>query len=184
MEPSVADGIHSVNFSNITSPISGSRIQLIQVKDLFGIALPGGFSLQPDAMFKSLSASSDVGTPQVTSEDTERLESRLESRRESRLAAKALVILDGGENGKAGLAKIFGHKTVSGEINKQVNRWLRPITCTISLLMQGSNHVPRGCVVEFAQALETFYWPDYKTGSHLYCRIGCPQGLNTARVIP
>jgi ATP-dependent DNA helicase RecG len=41
------------------------------------------------------------------------------------LAAKALVILQGGENGKAGLAKIFGHKTVSGELHKQVKRLLQ-----------------------------------------------------------
>ena len=51
-----------------------------------------------------------------------RPESRLESRLESALAAKILLILQNGEQGKAGLASALGHKTVSGELHKQVKR--------------------------------------------------------------
>ncbi len=51
-----------------------------------------------------------------------RQESRLESRLESALAAKIVLILKNGEQGKAGLATELGHQTVSGELNKQVKR--------------------------------------------------------------
>jgi len=50
------------------------------------------------------------------------LESRLESRLESLLAAKILIILKYGKQGKSGLAFKLGHKTVSGELHKQVRR--------------------------------------------------------------
>ena len=43
-------------------------------------------------------------------------------RLESLLAAKILIILKDGEQGKAGLAFELGHKTVSGELHKQVRR--------------------------------------------------------------
>lgn len=51
-------------------------------------------------------------------------ESRLESRLESALAAKVMILLGNGESGKATLAKLLGHKSVSGELNKQVQRLL------------------------------------------------------------
>jgi ATP-dependent DNA helicase RecG len=51
-----------------------------------------------------------------------RLGSRLESRLESAMAVKIVLILKNGEQGKAGLATELGHKTVSGELNKQVKR--------------------------------------------------------------
>jgi len=47
---------------------------------------------------------------------------RLESRLESPLAAKILVILETSPLGNAALAEKLGHKTVSGELNKQVRR--------------------------------------------------------------
>ena len=56
-----------------------------------------------------------------------RLESRLESRRvtlESSLAAKVLLKLHEQEAGKSALAQHLGHKTVSGELHKQVKRLL------------------------------------------------------------
>ncbi len=53
-----------------------------------------------------------------------RLGSRLESRLESTLAAKVFVFLAECEEGKAGLAEKLGHKTVSGELHKQIRRLL------------------------------------------------------------
>jgi len=53
-------------------------------------------------------------------DDQERLESRLESN----LAAKVMIRLHGLEEGKAGLSSSLGHKTVSGELNKQIKRLL------------------------------------------------------------
>jgi len=50
------------------------------------------------------------------------LESRLESQLASRLAVKILLLLESGEQGKAGLSAGLGHKMVSGELNKQVKR--------------------------------------------------------------
>jgi len=53
-----------------------------------------------------------------------RLESQLESRLESRLAAKVLLFLEKEAYGRADLAKKLGHKTVSGELHKQIKRLL------------------------------------------------------------
>ncbi len=47
---------------------------------------------------------------------------RLESRLESPLAVKLLIILKEGELGKSAMASELGHKTVSGELHKQVKR--------------------------------------------------------------
>ena len=49
-------------------------------------------------------------------------ESRLESRLGSALAARILLLLARQQMGKATLAAALGHKTVSGELNKQVRR--------------------------------------------------------------
>ena len=54
-------------------------------------------------------------------------ESRLESRLESKLAAKVVLALWKEEQGKAGLAQILGHKSVSGELNKQIKRLLNMV---------------------------------------------------------
>lgn len=48
--------------------------------------------------------------------------SRLESRLESKLAAKVILLLKEQESGKAKLARTLGHKTVSGELHKQIRR--------------------------------------------------------------
>jgi ATP-dependent DNA helicase RecG len=51
-------------------------------------------------------------------------ESRLESRLESTLAASVILLLNQAEAGKAQLAQLLGHKTVSGELHKQIKRLL------------------------------------------------------------
>ena len=60
----------------------------------------------------------------VTGEVELQPESRLESRLESQLAAKVLILLMKNDSGKAELASGLGHKTVSGELHKQIKRLL------------------------------------------------------------
>ncbi|MDF7807915.1 hypothetical protein P4E94_10740 [Pontiellaceae bacterium B12219] len=55
-------------------------------------------------------------------QDTSRLESRLELRLESKLAIRIVLLLQKESLGKAAMAKALGHKTVSGELHKQVKR--------------------------------------------------------------
>ncbi len=50
------------------------------------------------------------------------LESRLESRLESPLAARIVLAIQQNPLGKAAIAPILGHKTVSGELHKQIKR--------------------------------------------------------------
>ena len=54
----------------------------------------------------------------------QRLESRLEMRLESPLAAKVVLKLSQESIGKTGLAAHLGHKSVSGELHKQIKRLL------------------------------------------------------------
>jgi hypothetical protein len=71
-------------------------------------------------------------TPEEQVIPPERLESRpesrpelqLESRLESQLAAKVLLRLQVGAAGKSALAEHLGHRTVSGELKKQIKRLL------------------------------------------------------------
>ena len=53
-----------------------------------------------------------------------RLESQLESRLESNLAATVLALLQAQESGKAALSQALGHRSVSGELHKQIRRLL------------------------------------------------------------
>ena len=55
---------------------------------------------------------------------TVEVESRLKSRLKSQLAAKVLILLTKGEASKAELALGLDHKTVSGELHKQVRNLL------------------------------------------------------------
>lgn len=50
---------------------------------------------------------------------------RLESRLESKLAAKVFLLLHAQEAGKAGLAQGLGHRSVSGELHKQISRLMQ-----------------------------------------------------------
>lgn len=59
---------------------------------------------------------------QVTKQVGGRLESRLESRLGSALAAKVVLAIREHPLGKASIAPILGHKTVSGELHKQIKR--------------------------------------------------------------
>lgn len=63
-------------------------------------------------------------TGSITGEIESQLESRLESRLESQLAAKVMILLLKNDVGKAELASGLGHKTISGELNKQIKRLL------------------------------------------------------------
>ncbi|SDB07996.1 protein of unknown function [Desulfonatronum thiosulfatophilum] len=99
------------------------------------IRLDGGFFVltirrkMPEPGAKSRLGRDQV-TPQVTGQVTDpvgsqlesRLKSRLESRLESALAAKVVLAIREEPLGKASLAPILGHKTVSGELHKQIKR--------------------------------------------------------------
>ncbi|MBF0264495.1 MAG: putative DNA binding domain-containing protein [Gammaproteobacteria bacterium] len=71
----------------------------------------------------SNTGASNTGAESVTQSDLQ-LESRLESRLESKLAARVIVVLQQGELGKSELAESLRHKSVSGELNKQVKELL------------------------------------------------------------
>ena len=60
----------------------------------------------------------------VVPESESRPESRPESRLESPLAEKVIVLLGQREAGKMEISKSLGHKTVSGELKKQIKRLL------------------------------------------------------------
>ena len=63
-------------------------------------------------------------TVPITAEVESRLKSRLKLRLKSQLAAKVLILLTKGEASKAELALGLDHKTVSGELHKQVRNLL------------------------------------------------------------
>ena len=65
----------------------------------------------------------DIGNDNPSIEKSQ-LESRLESRLESKLAVRILLVLQSGEANKAQIAQHLGHKTISGELNKQVKQLL------------------------------------------------------------
>lgn len=68
----------------------------------------------------------EVTDAQITLKvDAEQSKQRLESRLESSLAARIVLLLEDEDAGKARLASLLGHKTVSGELHKQVRRLLR-----------------------------------------------------------
>ena len=56
--------------------------------------------------------------------DEQAVDLRLESRLESALAAKVMLLLQSGPLSKSELVRLLGHKTVSGELNKQVKALL------------------------------------------------------------
>ncbi|MEW6185123.1 MAG: ATP-binding protein [Thermodesulfobacteriota bacterium] len=72
---------------------------------------------KPDIAFKTVGGI----TPQVFRPES-RPESQLESRLGSTLAARIFLILKNRDQGKAAMASELGHKTVSGELNKQIKR--------------------------------------------------------------
>ncbi len=88
-----------------------------------GIRIDGGFFVLTIQRRKSEpGAQSKPGKDQETGQVTSRLESRLELRLESALAAKVVLAIRKQPLGKAAIAPILGHKTVSGELHKQIKR--------------------------------------------------------------
>ncbi len=74
-------------------------------------------------------AATAAATPAVQEHPAQRLESRLESK----LAAKVLLLLHAQESGKASLAQSLGHRSVSGELHKQIGRLLAQGLVTMTL---------------------------------------------------
>jgi len=77
-------------------------------------------TIKPDLRPESRPGSRPESRPGSRPES--RPESRLESRLESNLAARVIMHLSAHEEGKAGLAKMLGHKTVSGELKLQLKK--------------------------------------------------------------
>ena len=71
---------------------------------------------------KTATRATQLKQEQVTKQVGGRLESRLESRLGSALAAKVVLAIRENPLGKASIAPILGHKTVSGELHKQIKR--------------------------------------------------------------
>jgi len=65
--------------------------------------------------------------------DTKLLASRLESRLESALAARVILRLESGNAGKTALAEHLGHKSVSGELHKQIKRLLENVLIEMTI---------------------------------------------------
>ncbi len=87
---------------------------------------PHGFELilpLPEATLAPVTAQ-DAAQADSSSPHKSRLESRLELRLESKLAARVIDFLKSDPKGKMELAGMLGHKTVSGELHKQINRLL------------------------------------------------------------
>jgi len=81
-----------------------------------------GMRIRFTLLFSTAIPTQQIDENTVLSE--ERLESRLELRLESLLAAKVLLYLNIKDAGKSELASYLGHKSVSGELHKQIKRLL------------------------------------------------------------
>lgn len=78
--------------------------------------------------------------PASEANETQRLESRLESA----LAAKVMLKIQQQEIGKSALAQYLGHKTVSGELHKQIKRLLE-----LSLIEMTLPDKPNSCLLKY-----------------------------------
>ena len=83
----------------------------------------------------------------------QRLESQLESRLESKLAAKVLALLQVQESGKAVLSQALGHRSVSGELHKQVRRLLDLVLIAMTLPDKPQSRLQRYRLTAQGQAL-------------------------------
>lgn len=84
---------------------------------------------------------------------TSRLESRLKSRLESKLAAKVLLLLHAQECGKAALAQALGHRSVSGELHKQIRHLLEQGHIAMTLPDKPTSRLQRYRLTTQGQAL-------------------------------
>ena len=94
-----------------------------------------------------------AATPTVTPAVVPPSESRLESRLESKLAAKVVLLLREQESGKAGLAQGLGHRSVSGELHKQIGRLLEQGLITMTLPEKPQSRLQRYRLTPQGQAL-------------------------------
>jgi ATP-dependent DNA helicase RecG len=127
------DRIRKGNVSRRRNPLIAELMRRIQMVETWGRGMRLILAEEPTVQFEevaqlfiasfnrpSFAETNGAGVDRTT--QVARPESRLESRLESSLAAKVLLILRNNEQGKAGMASILGHKTVSGELHKQIKR--------------------------------------------------------------
>lgn len=113
--------------------------------------------LEPIPVLRSGSAQDihgSINEPIVLQHDS-RLESRLESRLKSTLAAKVLLKLNQQDTGKSALAQYLGHKTVSGELHKQIKRLLALELIEMTLPDKPSSRLQKYRLTENGRSLLT-----------------------------
>ena len=109
------------------NPLIADLLRRVHLVEAWGRGMPLILEKAPQTEFEDAAGmfiSRFVRKEQSESGPESGPESRLESRLESPLAAKVLLLLNEEERGKAFLAQQLGHKTVSGELHKQVRRML------------------------------------------------------------
>ena len=127
------DQIRRGNVSRRRNPLIAELLRRIQMVETWGRGMRLILAEEPTVQFREVAQLFIAAFNRPSFAETEREgvdrtpqvarpESRLESRLESPLAAKILLILTNNEQGKAGMASELGHKTVSGELHKQIKR--------------------------------------------------------------
>ncbi|SDI82122.1 ATP-dependent DNA helicase RecG [Pseudomonas flavescens] len=91
----------------------------------------------------ALAAPVSVTPSQADSLTRSQQESRLESRLESKLAARVVMLLRHQPLGKAALAEQLGHKSVSGELHKQIKRLLELAVIEMTLPDKPNSHLQK-----------------------------------------
>jgi ATP-dependent DNA helicase RecG len=120
------------NVSKRRNPLIADLFRRIQMVEAWGRGMPLILENEPEANFRviakifiaSFARPSFVEEPGIADvpSGTAETQVRLESRLESPLAAKVFLILQNSEQGKAHMASELGHRTVSGELHKQIRR--------------------------------------------------------------
>ena len=121
-----------------------------------GVRLSIALAQQPPLSTSAPAVSPDAAstaTLAVTTQQESRLESQPESRPESKLAAKVFLQLREQELGKAALARGLSHRSVSGELHKQISRLLEQDLIAMTLPDKPNSRLQRYRLTSQGQAL-------------------------------
>ncbi len=119
-------------FADYRNPNIAESMKVMNLVQRFGVGiqmarreLSGNGNPPPEFIIDTHSVICKIyALPLQEPNETGQAESRLESRLESKLAVSVLIKLYEESAGKSALAKHLGHKTVSGELNKQIRSLL------------------------------------------------------------